>query len=94
MVMVFELLLSSSGMKKVRMAPNITAARTSGELPLQLPATIGFRSMNSVRDRTVHMSKTSPSVLARGFMPMNIVSERFIEEQVMWRWQGLEPRTC
>jgi hypothetical protein len=66
--------------QKARIAPSIVSSQTSGELPLQLPVVTGFSSMNASPNRAAHISITSSAFFGLVVMPMNILSECFIEE--------------
>ena len=62
------------------MAASIVSSHTRGELPLQLPTTTGFVSMNSAPKRMAHMSSTSSAFLPEVVIPMKVLSECFMEE--------------
>jgi hypothetical protein len=58
----------------------MVASQTSGEVPLQLPVTTGWLSMNSAPNRIAHISSTSSAFRPEVVIPMNVLSECFIEE--------------
>ena len=76
-------------LQKARMAPNMVSSQTSGELPLQLPVVTGCFSRKSSPNRIAHISNTSSAFLGEVVMPMNILSEYFMDEYVMRRWRWL-----
>ena len=79
--------------QKARMAPSIVSSRTSGELPLQFPVTTGVSAITSGPNRIAHISSTSSAFFGLVVMPMNVLSECFIDEYVMCRCRWLIGRS-